>query len=126
MAGKISSFFREYVYGFSILLIIIGLILLILSILSLQQITLDGLIAVFIELGLWNAYILILGLIILATGSYYLYSFQKDKRFVLKEFDTNKRSELLKRHKELRQRVKHLPSKYQHLLNEKEQELHIK
>ena len=126
MAGKISSLLREYVYGLSLLLIIIGLILLILSILSLQQITLGGLIAVFTELGLWNAYILILGLIILATGSYYLYSFQKYKRFVLKELDANKRSELIKRHKELRQQVKHLPSKYQHLLNEKEQELHIK
>ncbi len=126
MAGKITNFLREYVFTLSILLIIIGIILLILSILGLLTITLEGLLTSFTSLQLWNAYILVFGLIVFAFGTYYQYSFQKNKRFILKELDTNKRSELCKRHKEIHRRVKHLPTKYQKMLTEKEEELNIK
>ena len=126
MAGKITNILREYIFGISIILILLGLILLILSILGLQNNTLGGITTIFTNLELWNAYILVAGLIIFAFGIYYQYSFQTNKRFVLKELETNKRSELCKRHKELRQRSKHLPSKYQQLLKEKERELNIK
>ena len=121
MAGKITSILREYVFGMSLLLIIISLILLVFSIL-----TLSGMTTIFTTLELWNAYILVLSLITFAIGAYYQYSYQKNKRFVIQELETNKRSELCKRHKELRHRSKHLPTKYQKLLKEKEHELNIK
>ena len=126
MAGKIINLLREYKFILSIILIILGLILLLLSILGLQNNTIGGSLTLIANLGLWNAYILIFGLITLAFGIYYQYTFQIDKRFVLKELDTNKRSELIKRHKELQKRTKNLPSKYQKLLKQKEKELNIK
>ncbi|MBU0498328.1 MAG: hypothetical protein KKC68_05940 [Candidatus Thermoplasmatota archaeon] len=126
MAGKLTNFLREYVFTLSILLIILGLVLLILSILGLQNITLGGILTSITSLNLWNAYILVFGLIILAFGIYYQHSFQKNKRFILKELETNKRSELCKRHKEIHRRIKHLPSKYQKMLSDKEKELNIK
>ena len=74
----------------------------------------------------WNAYVLVIGLLLFGIGVYYLYTYMKDKKFVLKELKTNKRSELLKRHNELRAKVKHLPSKYQTMVREKEEELGIR
>jgi len=74
----------------------------------------------------WGLYILILGLIIFGIGLYYLYSFIMKKKFVLEEIQTNKRSELLKRHSELKESVRYLPSKYKEMLREKEKELRIK
>ena len=83
MARKITNILREYIFGLSIILIILGVILLILSILGLQNNTLGGITTIFTNLALWNAYILLAGLIIFAFGIYYQYSFQTNKRFVL-------------------------------------------
>jgi hypothetical protein len=66
------------------------------------------------------------GLIVFGIGFYYLYSFLKKSRFVLKELRTNKRSEIQGKHNELRRTVKHLPKKYQKMLEDKENELNIK
>ena len=79
-----------------------------------------------ISFGEWNAYILIFGLVVLGIGLYYVYSFLKKRKFVLDEIKTDKRSEILKKHRELASAVKHLPSKYQKMLEEKEEELNIK
>ena len=49
-----------------------------------------------------------------------------DKKFILEEIKTDKRSEFIKRHNELRNTVKRLPSKYKEMLKEKEKELGIK
>ena len=78
------------------------------------------------ELDQWNAFVLIGGLIIFGIGTYYLYSYQMNRAFVLEEITTNKRSEFLKKHKELKVRIKHLPSKYQKMVEDKEKELKIK
>ena len=53
------------------------------------------------------------------TGSYQLNGF-------LEELRTNKRSEIIKMHAELKSVVKHLPSKYRKMLKDKEKELSIK
>jgi hypothetical protein len=45
---------------------------------------------------------------------------------VLEELNTNKRSEFLKKHVEIKQKIKNLPSKYQKMLKEKEEELQIR
>jgi hypothetical protein len=79
-----------------------------------------------IKLGDWNAYLLVVGIIIFAFGLWYLYSYHKNKNFVLREIRTNKRSELQKRHSELKETVKRLPFKYKKMLADKEEELGIK
>lgn len=130
MAGKITSFFREYVIMFSIILAIVGFILLFFGITdiwfidttkSILSITDDS--NVFLHSG---PYLLIVGFIVFVTGVWYIYSFLKNRKFVLEELKTNKRSELIKKHAELKSTVKHLPSKYQKMLDEKDEEFNIK
>lgn len=128
MAGRISGFLREYVLMLSIIITIIGFVLLFIGVLWywVRDVVVGNSALAFIsDLGDWNAYILVAGLIVFFIGIYYLYSFQKNRKFVLKELHTNKRSEFLKKHKELRSIVKHLPTKYQKMVQKKEDELNI-
>jgi len=74
----------------------------------------------------WSLYILIIGLILFGMGIYYLYMFVTKKNFIMKEIETNKRSEFIKKHAELKYSVKYLPSKYKEMLKRKEKELKIK
>ena len=127
MAGKITNFLREFKLVFSIILTILGIIILFIGIsgtwykdvpknmLGLSDDILD-----------WSFYLLILGFIVFAIGIWYLYCYLKDRKFILDEIKTNKRSELLKKHVELKNVVKHMPSKYKKMLKEKEKELGIK
>ena len=125
MAGKISNFLREYVLIFSIILTFIGLITFIMGVLWIwfrDSINVD-----FINnLREWNTYLLFVGFIILITGVYYLYTFLKNKKFILEEIETNKRSEFLKKHAELKLVVKKMPKKYRTILRDKEKELKVK
>jgi len=124
MSGKITGFFREYVFGLSIITFIVGLVL---FILSLIYYFLEEYQPEFIKnLGDWNFYLVIIGLVIFGAGVWYLYSYLKNRKFVLEEFKTNKRSELLKKHSELKDTVRYMPSKYKKMLKEKEEELRIK
>ncbi|MEE9440704.1 MAG: hypothetical protein V3V27_02105 [Candidatus Thermoplasmatota archaeon] len=125
---KITALLREYVVGLSIIIMICGFVLLIIGVLwywfrdALENDSLQ-----FIhDLGDWNAYLLVGGLIIFGIGLYYIYSYITKRKFVLEEIKTNKRSEFLKKHKELKGTVKHLPSKYQKMVKDKEKELKIK
>lgn len=127
MAGKITNFLREIQFGFSILLTILGLITLIIGFLGIylpefceDTLQLSG------DFLNWSFYILVIGFVVFAAGVWYLYSFLKNRKFVLGELETNKRSELLKKHAQLKVAVKHMPSKYQKMLKEKEDELKIK
>lgn len=127
MSGKIAGFFREYIFGLSIVTMIVGLLVLFIGILgtwfSEYDVAQDLLIGGVID---WCPYVLIIGLIVFGAGLYYLYSFIKNKNFVLEEIETNKRSEFLKRHSDLKDSVRYLPSKYKEMLKEKERELKIK
>ena len=128
MSGKITGFLREYILTLSIIITIIGFILFFIGVLWywIRDIVNENESLSFIsDLAEWNAYLLIGGIILLFIGLYYIYSFFKNRKFVLKELQTNKRSELLKKHKELHNIVKRLPTKYQKLLREKEEELNI-
>lgn len=125
---KITALLREYVVGLSIIIMICGFVLLIIGVLwywfrdALENDSLQ-----FIhDLGDWNAYLLVGGLIIFGIGLYYIYSYITKRKFVLEEIKTNKRSEFLKKHKELKGTVKHLPSKHQKMVKDKEKELKIK
>ncbi len=125
MSGKITSFLREYKLILSIIFTILGAIPLFIgaSYYALEGFGLD-----FINnLGDWNIYILILGLVVFSWfGVYYLYTYIINRKFVLKELETNKRSEFLKKHLQVKLKVKHLPSKYKEMLKQKEKELKIK
>jgi len=131
MAGKIVGFLREYTLAFSILIIIPGIIfifmgLIYLFFIKIAESTTSILHFIKDPLGVWNDYILVAGLIIFGIGVYYLYSYSKQRKFVLDELKTDKRSEILKKRSKLESTVKHLPSKYQRMLTEKEDELNIR
>ena len=128
MFERLARFIREYIIGFSIVTIIIGLFFLFMGVIWywIQGVELGFYTDLIYQLEEWNAYLLVLGLVLFAIGAWYLYSYHTKKKFVLEELRTNKRSELLKRHKELQGTVKHLPSKYKQLLTEKERDLRIK
>jgi hypothetical protein len=57
---------------------------------------------------------------------YYLYSYITKRKYVLDELKTDKRSEILKKRSKLESTVKKLPSKYQKMLTEKEEEFNIR
>ena len=127
MSGKITEFLREYVFGLSIITTVVGLFVLIIGILGMWF--QDAAVDVFnLPKGFmaWSIYVLIVGLIILGFGLYYLYSFITKRKFLLEEIKIDKRSELIKKHNELKRSVRHLPSKYAEMLKEKEKELGVK
>ena len=127
MKTKISGFLRENIFILSIITLIIGIIILLIGILGVFfQDILKNDIPSMSNMLPWSLYILIIGVIIFGTGLYYLYMFISKKNFVIKEIETNKRSEFIKKHAELKSSVKYLPSKYKEILKQKEKELKIK
>ena len=128
MLEKLTKFLREYVFVFSIIAIIIGFILLLMGVIYqwFKDLPLGAYTDVINQLKGWNYYILVIGVIIFFFGVYYLYNFLKNKKFVLAEIKTKKRSEFIKMHSELKSVVKRLPSKYEKMLEDKEIELRIK
>ena len=127
MSGRITNFFRELILPFSIILSILGVIVLFIGITGnwAQDLAKD----VFNfsdDILNWWLYFLIIGFIIFAAGVWYLYTYIKNRKFIMEELETNKRSELLKKHAELENTVKHMPSKYQKMLKAKEEELKIR
>lgn len=127
MAGKIKNFFRETQFIFSIILTILGLIILFIGVAGIwYQDFCTNILKLSSEFLSWSLYLLIIGFIAFIAGVWYLYSFFKNRKFLLDELKTNKRSELLKRHAELKNTVKHMPTKYQKMLEDKEKELKIK
>jgi H+/Cl- antiporter ClcA len=128
MKAKIIGCIREYIVGLSIITIIIGLVVLFMGVMWLwfNEATLGFYTDIINQLEGWNMYLLVIGFILLAIGVWYLYTYHKNRKFILEEFETNKRSEFLKVHTELKAVVKYMPSKYKRLLQEKEKELKIK
>ena len=131
MSGRIIGFLREYILGLSILTIIPGVVFIFMGVVYLFFISIaepTNSLLHFIKdpLGVWNDYLLVAGLIIFGIGVYYLYSYLNKRKFVLDELRTDKRSEILKKRNKLEATVKHLPSKYQRMLSEKEEEFNIR
>jgi hypothetical protein len=130
MSGRIVGFLREYVLALSILTLIPGILFMFMGVVYLFFISIaeptNSLLHFIFVLGVWNDYILIAGLIIFGIGVYYLYSFITKRKYVLDELKTDKRSEILKKRSKLESTVKHLPSKYQKMLSDKEEECNIR
>ena len=123
MAGKITTFFREYQFGFSLILTVLGFIVFFTGAAGVWFQNLCILPEDYLD---WSVYLLIIGFFVFVAGVWYLYSFLKNKKFILEELETNKRSELLKRHAELKVAVRHMPAKYKKMLKDKETELKIR
>ena len=123
MAGKITNFFRETQFGVSIILTILGFIVLFTGAASYWF---KDFCILPENYYAWGFYLLVVGFVVFVAGVWYLYSFLKNRKFILEEIKTNKRSELLRRHAELKSTVKYMPSKYQKMLKDKEEELKIK
>ena len=123
MTGKITNFLRELQFVFSIILSILGFFVLFIGVTGIWYQDFCILSSEFLD---WSLYLLIIGFIIFIAGVWYFYSFIKNRKFVLDEIKTNKRSELLKKHAELKSTVRHMPSKYRKMLKEKEEELKIR
>lgn len=127
MSGKISNIIREYIFGLSIICTIIGLVTLLFGLIGmLMRETVSDMLNVQPQLLDWSFYILAVGFILLIAGIWYLYTFIKDKRFLMEEIQTNKRSEFMKCHGKLQDAARRLPSKYRKMLSEKEASLKIK
>jgi hypothetical protein len=127
MAGRIIRFFREYQFIFSLILTIIGIIGLIVGSSGMWFPNFDkGLLGFNDDLLEWSLYILLICFIVFIAGVWYLYTYLKNKKFIKDELKTNKRSEFLKKHNELANIVRHMPSKYQKMIKEKDEELNIK
>ncbi len=127
MANKIGKIWKEYIFGLSIVMLVVGLIVLIFGILGMwfDEVLISSF-AIDQDILSWSLYVLIIGIVLTLAGLFYLYDFLKNKRFLLEEIQTNKRSEFMKNHVELKNAARHLPSKYQEMLSKKEKELRIK
>lgn len=125
MAGRIVRFFREFQLIFSIILIIIGFLGLLFGLAFFDIDYFAMMLFPNIEKEWW-IYILIICFFVFIAGIWYLFNYYKNKKFIIDELKTNKRSEILKKHSELINIVRHMPSKYQKMLKEKEKELNIK
>ena len=127
MSGKITGFFREVQFAFSIILTVVGAFVFFIGAAGIWfPELLKDLLNFTDDFLSWSVYLLIAGFIILAAGIWYLYSYIKNRKFILEELKTNKRSELIKRHGELKSKVRHMPRKYRKMLKEKEKELNIR
>jgi hypothetical protein len=130
MAGRIIGFLREYILALSILTIIPGIVFIFMGAVFLFFNSIgepgNSLLHFIYVLDVWNDYILVAGLIILGIGVYYLYSYITKRKYVLDELKNDKRSEILKKRSKLESTVKKLPSKYQRMLSDKEDEFNIR
>ena len=127
MTNILGKIWKEYIMGISIALLIIGLIVLIFGILgTLSSDMLTDMLRIHPDVLDWSLYILIIGAILTFSGGYYLYDFLRNKRFLLDKIETNKRSEFMKYHAQLKNAVRKLPSKYQEMLHKKEKQLRLK
>ncbi len=127
MSESVSKMIREYIFGLSLVTLIIGGILVLFGILGIwmKQVLVD-LVNVSNDVLIWAPYILIIGFILLVAGIWYCYDYLRNKKRLLEDLQTNKRSEFCKNHAALKNAAKRLPSKYQEMLAEKEKELRVK
>ena len=126
MSGKITGFLREYILFLSVILTVLGVILMFIGITPIWFSDIpESLFNLAEDSQGWLYYLLALGFVSLIAGIIYLYNYIKNRKFILDELKTNKRSELQKRHLELKKTTKKMPSKYQKMLKEKEKELRL-
>lgn len=124
MGGKIVGFVREYIFALSIIALLLGIVVIMFPIIHYAFADMQP--DLIRSVGEWNFYLVIIGFILLAAGSWYLFVYLKNRKFIIEEIDTNRRSEFMKRHGELINVVRKMPLKFQEMVEEKERELKIK
>ncbi len=128
MGRKIGKILQEYIFGLSIVCSIVGVLALAYGLLGTLKVfyNIDNYLSIPKEILDWTPYVLIVGFIFFIVGVWYLWVYLKNKRFLLKELEKNKRSEFIKLQPELEDAANHLPSRYQKLLTEKEESMRLK
>ncbi|MCD6410964.1 MAG: DUF3198 domain-containing protein [Thermoplasmata archaeon] len=123
-----SGIWRELRLPVTILMLVVGLILLLTGIIWIwfPRISAGFLSELANSLANWNYYALVAGIILLISGIWYLCDFIKKRKTLLEKMKTDRRSEFVKRRKELEKIAKSLPRKYEKMLLEKMEELKIK
>lgn len=117
----IRKILREYIFALSILTIATGVILVSMGIIGIwfSNLNLGAFIDTIHTIGGYIAYVFVAGIIVLGIGIWYLYDFLRKRKRFLKEIDTSKRSEFIKKHIEMGELAKTLPSKYKKMFEEK-------
>ena len=119
----IQKILREYIFALSILTIATGIILVSMGVIEIWFSSSNLNLGMFIEIihtiGGYIAYVFVAGIIVLGIGTWYLYDFLRKRKHFLKEIGTNKRSEFIKKHIEMGELAKTLPSKYKKMFEEK-------
>jgi hypothetical protein len=124
MSGKIVGFVREYIFALSVICLALGIVVIMFPIIHYAFTDLQP--ELISSLGEWNFYLIFVGFVLIFAGIYYLFIYLKNRKFILEEIDTNKRSEFMRRHAELTNIVRRMPVKFQVMVEEKERELKIK
>ena len=120
--------FREYILPINVVILVIGIFLVIMGIIWIwfNSLKLDGFTDLIYLISGYNYWLLGIGILLLGISIWYIFDFYRKKKFVLEELKTDKRSEFIKKHLEVEDAVKYLPSKYKKMLEEKKRELKIK
>ena len=124
MSGKIVGFVRENIFVISIICLILGIVTMIFPIIHYAFADMQP--ELIRSLDEWNFYLIFVGFILIVTGVWYLFVYLKNRKFILEEIDTNKRSEFMRRHGELTNIVRKMPTKFKEMVEEKEKELKIR
>ena len=117
----IRKILREYIFVLSILIIATGVILVSMGVIGIwfSNLNLGMFIDTIHTIGGYISYVFVAGIIVLGIGTWYLYDFLIKRKRFLKEIDTSKRSEFIKKHIEMGELAKILPSKYKKMFEEK-------
>jgi type VI protein secretion system component VasK len=120
--------FREYILPINIVILAIGILLLTMGTIWIwfNGLKLNGFTDLVYLIGGYNYWLFGIGIILVGIAIWYIFDFYRKKKFLLEEIKTDKRSEFIKKHLELEETVKYLPSKYKEMLEEKKKELRIK
>ncbi|MCD6571843.1 MAG: hypothetical protein J7K62_01065 [Thermoplasmata archaeon] len=120
--------FREYLLPINIIILIAGAFLITMGTIWIwfNNLELDGFTDLVHLIGGYNYWLFAFGILLLGIAVWYIFDFYRKRKFVLEELKTDKRSEFIKKHLEVEEAVKYLPSKYRKMLEEKKKELKIK
>jgi len=120
--------FREYLLPINIIILIVGAFLITMGIIWIwfNSLKLDGFTDLIYLIGGYNYWLFGIGVLLLGIAIWYIFDFYRKRKFVLEELKTDKRSEFIKKHLEVEEAAKYLPSKYRKMLEEKKKELKIK
>ena len=124
--AHMNHFLRENILIFSIIGLVLGILASSMGVLWILLPNIATTLTLLNQINDLNYCILLLGIILLFAGIYYLYSYYKNKTFLQEELTAERRSDFIKKHKELKAAARNLPCKYQDMLKEAEERFNYK